>query len=542
MCGISGIIGPSANEFLINQMLAAIGHRGDNDHGREQIVLENIAIGTNRLAIVDPNHGKQPFSTSAEDVFCILNGEIYNHVFLRKELLLEYEFKTKCDTEVILNAYLKWGENMLSKLDGMFSLCIVDLKKNKYLLARDHVGIKPLYYSIYNNSIFFSSEYKSFEHLSFINEIIDFEPGTSIVNGKTKKYYQLPSFNTEKNKINLAKYSDELAVCLNEAINKQLPYKDKKVAVLLSGGIDSSVVTYLVSRLHNNNLEAFTFTNPDDVSLDLNSAKQLCDANKILHSVVSASSQELVDFYLKYGVYMTETYETPLIRNAVSYYFLCRGVANKGYKFCLSGEGADELFGGYSYFQLLQAEYRDSAIYSSLRFIHKTYLQMADRASMFATLEVRVPYMDKKLINFVAALPSNCRIDGRQDKNILRSVFSKVLPSDIVNRPKMGMNQGAGFGSNDPGESIYFQGVKQFYERSNSLSKDRSIVEPFLARYKIDITNLEDTYNFARFIEGKINRINNSSQRLQLNTSKLLDNFSNYTDDQNRNKKCVDLI
>ena len=149
---------------------------------------------------------------------------------------------------------------------------------------------------------------------------------------------------------------------------------------------------------------------------------------------------ELGKLYLDCGVWLAETWEPELVRNAVSYHVLCAGVQRAGFKHCLSGEGADELFGGYDYFRLLADGERDAAVYSSLTQIHRTYLQMADRASMFATLEVRVPYMDREVVRVAGSLPTAGRFRGDRNKVALRELYPELLPESIRMRPKAGMN------------------------------------------------------------------------------------------------------
>jgi len=161
MCGIAGIIGSVAREALLSKMLVRIAHRGEPAYQQEKKLLHHCAIGMNRLAIVDEQYGEQPFTNNA-GVFCVFNGEIYNCLQLRKELAKHVEFHTNCDTEVVLQSYIYWGERFVEKLDGKFSLCIIDLTKAQFILARDHIGIKPLYYANWGDSILFSSEMKSF--------------------------------------------------------------------------------------------------------------------------------------------------------------------------------------------------------------------------------------------------------------------------------------------------------------------------------------------------------------------------------------------
>ena len=224
-------------------------------------------------------------------------------------------------------------------------------------------------------------------------------------------------------------------------------------------------------------------------------------------------------FYLDEGVYMTESFEPVLVRNAVSYHFLCRRVVADGFKFCLNGEGADELFGGYDFVREVPIHLQDDVIWHSLSIIHKTYLQMADRASMYATLEARVPYMDRDLIEFCLSLPPNARVSGNDNKVLLRQAFKNELPENITYRRKTGMNEGAGFGVNASKESIYHQAVDTYYKNHVSKFKeDLNLCNSVAIEGKLDLTDIEEVYNFARFVRLNYIKLRNSQNRLQLNT------------------------
>lgn len=518
MCGIAGIIGREANEELLKKMLARIAHRGEQLYQYENKVLDNVAIGMNRLAIVDEQNGQQPFTNNA-GVFCIFNGEIYNCAQLKKELEEHCQFTTNCDTEVVLQSYVCWGEQFVKKLDGKFALCIIDRNKERFILARDHIGIKPLYYVEWNDSILFSSEMKSFCDISQINHIKIIPPGSVMINGVTKKYYEVPPLLFNTNQATL----DGIKSRLIGAVRKRIPKESNKIACLLSGGIDSSIILYLATQL-DVEVEAFTFANPNQISADLEAARQLCDDFKVKHVVVSPPENELMDFYLKEGVYLTESYEPVLVRNAVSYHYVCKAVRDKGYKFVLNGEGADEIFGGYAFFKEVEIHQRDTVIRDSLLTIHQTYLQMADRASMYATLEARVPFMDKELIDYSMTFPSNFRINGEQDKWALRQLFKEELPEYITLRAKTGMNEGAGFGRNRPTESIYYRAIKSHYEANPEVkASDLDLCKRYMPFFKINLDHLEEVYNFPRFVEYGYNRYELSNQRLQLNTPLIRD-------------------
>lgn len=199
---------------------------------------------------------------------------------------------------------------------------------------------------------------------------------------------------------------------------------------------------------------------------------------------------------------MTESFEPVLVRNAVSYNFVCRKIVEDGFKYCLCGEGADELFGGYDFVREVDVSDQDKIIWHSLSIIHKTYLHMADRASMYTTLEARVPYMDKNLVSFCLSLPPKARINGDINKAILRELFQDELPESITSRRKSGMNEGAGFGINSSKESIYHNAVKDYYEQNpRAYDEDMALCQKKASHVSVDWSSIEEIYNLAQFIK-----------------------------------------
>lgn len=522
MCGIAGIFGTAADQFEVEEMLRKISHRGEKRYQAEMIQSLNFKMGTNRLAITDERSGKQPFSSSDGLVHCILNGEIYNHNELRRSLNHCYEFNGACDTEVILAGYLHLGQAVFELIQGMYSIALFDERTKDWFFARDHLGIKPLYYAIKGDNFIFSSELKSFYEIT-IDTIKELPCGALMKNGVLAKS------NTYQFSCDIHHPIDEKQVIkegfqqFKRAVIKMLPPQGDTAVCMLSGGVDSSSLLAMIKHVHKGPVLAYTFFNNDSSSDDFNAAKLLCDYLDIQLNVVTPSKKQLTDFYKEYGVWMTETYEPALVRNAVSYHFLSKKISDDGYKFALSGEGADELLGGYDYFQQFPNEEVDKQIENSLNQINNTYLKMADRASMFATLEVRVPYLDENWVSFNINLPSKYRIRGTDNKWLLRNLMADMLPDCIRNRAKMGMNQGAGFGTNDPGNSIYYQAIVKHYACSPSKKvDDLRLFSTYRNRYSIDESDVEELFNVCRYIEHKFDRLEGSICRPQLNTSKLI--------------------
>lgn len=517
MCGIAGIAGSQANNTLLVALLKPIAHRGESNYRYETLVRPNIALGTHRLAIVDEKNGQQPKQNAEGNVFCIFNGEIYNHNQLQAQLAEHFEFTSTSDTEVILAAYLYWKEEFVKHLDGQFGIAIYDANLGTLLLARDHMGIKSLYYGFYKNSIVFSSELKSLAALG--NDIIinELPPGTLFKNNKISTYFKLRLFNTSPNNRN--DYLHDLRAHLINAVRKRIPKVTHKVACLLSGGLDSSIITYLSKTMVDDTV-AYTLIAPGSESPDTQAAIRFCKQFNIRHVIVTPEPGKMEEFYLNEGVEMTESFEPVLVRNAVSYHFVAQKIANDGFKTSLCGEGADELFGGYDFIKEAPPNLRDETIWHSLSIISRTYLQMSDRASMRATLETRVPFMDKDLVDFCLTLPPEARISENTNKSALRDVFKNELPDFICNMRKIGMNEGAGYGANSAPNSIYYKAVKSHYDQNpNKWKEDIEVCLDNTKDFRLNLTDIEEVYNFAKYIRLNYKNLASNRERLQLNSS-----------------------
>lgn len=496
-------------------------HRGEAAHRGEVFAPAGFAMGTNRLGIVDEAHGRQPFRSLDGRTVCVINGEIYNHDELRRELP-DYEFRSRCDAEVVLAGFLRWGIAVVRRLRGMFAIAIAD-SDGRLWLARDPLGIKPLYWARKGGCTLVASELKGFVGL-VAARIDELRPGHIWCDGTATPYWQCAAFAgpADREPEALDEARAVLARSLRESVATHLPPGDAPVACLLSGGVDSSTVTALVHQQHPAGAEAWTFAAGGAHSEDLASAQLLTSTLGMPLRIVSPSVEELKRFYMTSGVLMTETWEPALVRNAVSYHFLCRAVRGAGYKVCLSGEGANEVFGGYAYLDQFPAGERDATIRDSLVEVYRTYAQMADRASMFATLEVRVPFLDRCLVDAAVTLPSGARYRDGLNKRALRELYPGLLPQRIRLRPKEGMNQGAGFGTNDPGSSIYYAAVERHYAHHpvaarNDLEQARRHGDG----YGVNLNDIEEIYNFSRYIRLGFHRLEPDRPRPQLNVSTL---------------------
>jgi len=520
MCGITGIIGQSASVEHLKIMLNPIKHRGEPGYRDSIFVLDQkLALGMHRLAIVKEDVGQQPVFNCDQTVYCVFNGEIYNYQELSEQLKsLGSKSPMLSEAQVILAAYLYWGVEFVKKLDGKFAIAIVDLNTKNTILVRDYMGVKPLYYQQKKDKILFSSELKSFENklldkIDKTDQILSLKPGHYLSYGVQYRYLDRPQLNLSSHmNDDFDLVSSQLRNYLEQAVKKRIT--TDPVACLLSGGIDSSIITYIMSK-YNNRVSAYTLGL--DNSSDVSYSRLLCKKLGVKHIILAPKKEEMQNFYLKNGVYMTESYEPTLVRNAVSYHTVCKAIAADGFKYALTGEGADELFGGYDFIMNASGVNRDILTQYSLDVISNTYLQMADRAAMYASLEARVPYMDKDLVNFTTKLSSNHRISQGVNKVLLRKAYANSLPVEICNRKKLGMSHGGGLGVNDTAQSIYYEAVEQYYNNSTGkLDKDQSIVNQYKHEFNIDVSNLEEVYNFARYVEYGYTRYSDRD-RYQLN-------------------------
>ena len=371
MCGIAGIISTKLENKKdhIEDMTEVITHRGPDDRGF--YCDEDIAIGMRRLSIIDISGGQQPIISPDGRFAIIFNGEIYNFKKLRSDLESEgYKFRTKSDTEVVLKLYEKEGQNMLTKLRGMFSFCIYDTDKHKLFMARDYFGIKPLYYFKDDNVFAFSSEIKSFFKLPHFNaevndkgfyrylsyqyvpgketilrNVFRLQPGSFMeIDTKTgnvlqtKKYWNF-SFNQKKGKE--SDLAQDVEDVLTDSVRAHM-VSDVPVGAFLSGGIDSSVIATLMQKSSEDKISTFSvgFENLNEFPDSRRVAKDI-DSD---HTEIVISSEEYFNELPKLVWHFDEPVADP---SAIALYFVARETSKK-VKVVLSGEGADELFGGYN--------------------------------------------------------------------------------------------------------------------------------------------------------------------------------------------------
>ncbi|HEY3386259.1 MAG TPA: asparagine synthase B [Saprospiraceae bacterium] len=459
MCGIIGVFttnqdaGPLRPRML--EMSKKIRHRGPDWSG---IYSDDHVILTHeRLAIVDPQSGGQPLYSKDKKLILAVNGEIYNHQELR-EGLQDYEFLTHSDCEVILALYRKKGINFLEDLNGIFAFILYDQERNTYLVARDHMGIIPLYIGWDESENFYAaSELKALEGVC--SRFQEFLPGHYLYSqeGQTlQKWYTRDWTDFENVKDNISD-SVELKNALEAAVHRQL-MSDVPYGVLLSGGLDSSIISAITKKFAEKRIESgdtqqawyprlHSFAIGIVGSPDLAAARKVADHIGSVHHEINFTIQEGLDA-IRDVIYHLETYDVTTIRAATPMYLLARVIKSMGIKMVLSGEGADEIFGGYLYFH--KAPHPQGFHEETVRKLSKLHLYdclRANKALAAWGIEGRVPFLDKEFMDVAMRLNPKDKMagNGKIEKWILRKTFEDYLPESIVWRQKEQFSDGVGY-------------------------------------------------------------------------------------------------
>jgi len=447
MCGIAGCYGDKDIK-TVKRMLDAMEHRGPDDRG--VYTFDGVVLGHTRLSIVDVAGGHQPILTNDGQTGIICNGEIYNFRQLKKGLAPKYEFTTDSDTEVILHLYQEKGPGCVKELDGMFAFAIVD--GGKLLLARDPIGIKPLYYGYAEGRFYFSSELGAMT-LAGVDEVHEFPAGSYYTpESGFVEYYQLPKIQ-ESLLADIDEASRQIRQTFTQAVKKRL-LSDKQIHVgsFCSGGLDSSLVAAIAAE-EIPNLHTFVV---GMIDADGNESDDL-KASRIAAEHIGSTHHELIfteeEYYeaLPIVIKKLESYDPSLVRCAVPCYFTCKLAADY-VTVVLTGEGADEIFTGYHYMKHFPTDELNEEAMRCISNLHNINLQRADRMGMLFSLELRVPFLDTAMIDLAAQIPPELKIRQSEDgedlieKWILRKAFEGTgsLPEEILWRYKVQYTQGAG--------------------------------------------------------------------------------------------------
>ncbi|MCZ2356772.1 MAG: glycosyltransferase [Bacteroidia bacterium] len=418
MCGIVAIIGSNSN---VENALNKIKHRGLDS--TKILNFENVSIGFNRLAINDKTeNGTQPFEFG--NLIGVFNGEIYNANELRKEFSIET--KSNSDTEIILPLFENLGSSIIHHLDGFYSGIIYNKENKQTFLLRDYIGKKPLFFGTSNNDGFVVSELKA---VDFIDDFQIVPKGFSeLKNGKINLLEKHQSILVSK---------EALKEMLVEAVRKRIPKNEKQFGVFLSGGLDSSIIASIVAK-HAENVIYYTLGNTDDLSYVNLLTKQL---NLKIKNVELPKSNELPELIDKV-VFHTESYNPSIISNGLATYLLSAEAHKDNLKVVLSGEGADELFCGYTISKNVNEWFEKRT--ELIENMHFTELRRLDLASMAHTIEIRCPFLDRKVYSISKNCTAEDLISNFQGKQILRKAFKDELPNEIAERNKMSFDVGSG--------------------------------------------------------------------------------------------------
>ena len=552
MCGICGQVvldkDESASEALVASMLGTIRHRGPDDDGIH--VTRSAVLGHKRLSIIDLNTGKQPIANEDQSVWVVFNGEIYNYKDLRRDLIARgHKFRTATDTEVIVHLYEEHQEACVDKLRGMFAFAIWDERNQKLLLARDRVGIKPVYYALNQRRLIFASEIKAllvdksvrrdvdpeaidrfltFQYLpgekTLLRDVQKLEAGHFLVvqggRAEIRQYWDL-TFGGGGHEIDLKAKTAELVELTRETVRDHM-ISDVPVGVLLSGGVDSTALLSFVVEESPKPVETFTVGFEGRSFADERPfARLAAERFGSRHHEMTISAMDFMDFLPKYVWHMEEPVCEP---PAVALYYVSK-LASQHVKVLLSGEGGDEAFAGYqNYRNFLWLErvkrlgwpvtgalasvlnhlgcivgVQRARKYSTLmklrledyyygrtwdplngfghlngnghnlpsegstRLIRKLFgrvgsqgtlnqmlyvdsktwlpddlLVKADKMTMANSVELRVPFLDHRVLEFAAHLPESAKVRGLTTKYILKRAFEGRIPPEIISRPKTG--------------------------------------------------------------------------------------------------------
>ncbi len=442
MCGIAGIWG-EVDPSTVQTMMATLAHRGPDGSGLH-VEAPTGVLGHRRLAIMDPVGGAQPIYNENRSAAIVANGEIYNYPQLLPTLARRHDFCTTSDSEAILHLFEEKGSQAANDLQGMFAFALNHA--DRLWLVRDRIGIKPLYYGQRHTTngqetLYFASEMKAL--VDHVDELHEFPPGMVYDSeiGFTR-YYELPTSEPTPRSVERALH--EVRQGLEEAVASHL-MSDVPVGAFLSGGLDSSLIA-AIARRHVRKLHTFAVGVAG--SSDLAAARHVAEHIGSVHHEYVFSAEEALAA-LPEILYYLESFDQDLVRSAIPCYF-CSRLAAKHVKVILTGEGADELFAGYSYYKSYEDQ---AALHQELRrsvaTLHNLNLQRVDRLTMCHGLEGRVPFLDTDFIHLGLDIPTELKLKADRDgqpveKWVLRKAFEDLLPAEIIWRGKEKFGEGSG--------------------------------------------------------------------------------------------------
>ena len=459
MCGIVGIFNVKEQTHQQREkalkMSQKIRHRGPDWSG---IYSGGSAIlAHERLSIVDPESGGQPLYSPDRKQVLAVNGEIYNHQEIRRKYAGKYEFQTGSDCEVILALYREKGIDFLEDLNGIFAFALYDEENDEFLIARDPIGVIPLYIGCdADGTLYVASELKALE--GFCEHYEPFLPGHYYWSKDPgmKRYYKRDWFSYDAVKDNPASVP-AIHDALTDAVKRQL-MSDVPYGVLLSGGLDSSVISAIAEKFSEHRIEDDSKTKAYWPRLhsfavglkgapDLAKAKMVADHIGTVHHEINYTIQEGLDA-IRDVIYFIETYDVTTVRASTPMYLLARVIKSMGIKMVLSGEGADEIFGGYLYFH--KAPSAKDFHEETVRKLSKLHLYDCLRANKSLSawgVEGRVPFLDKEFLDVAMRTNPEAKMCPGQtmEKKIVREAFADMLPAEVAWRQKEQFSDGVGY-------------------------------------------------------------------------------------------------
>ena len=463
MCSIFGILDikehPEALRRTALEMSRRQLHRGPDWEGIYQ--GEKAIVVHERLSIVDPSNGAQPLYNDNRTHVLAANGEIYNHKQLKSELTIPYNFKTGSDCEVILALYEEFkqtGKPFLDRLIGDFAFLIYDAEDNTYFIARDHMGIVPVYVGSDNEGRFYvASEMKALTPVC--DTVKEFPPGSYLYSKEDREFHRyykrdwMEYDNVKDNKTSV----EDLKNALMDSVKRQLMC-DVPYGVLLSGGLDSSVISAIAKHFAERRVEDdgkteawFPRLHSFAIGLkgapDLKKARVVADYLGTVHHEIHYTIEEGIDA-LRDVIYHIETYDVTTIRASTPMYLMARYIKAMGIKMVLSGEGSDEIFGGYLYFHKApNAKEFHEELVRKLSQLHLYDCLRANKSLMAWGVEGRVPFLDKKFLDVAMHVnPQDKMCPGKTiEKKVLREAFEGMLPSEVLWRQKEQFSDGVGY-------------------------------------------------------------------------------------------------
>ena len=459
MCGIVAILNTREQTHELRdqalKMSQKIRHRGPDWSG---IYCGGSAIlAHERLSIVDPESGGQPLFSPDRKQILAVNGEIYNHQEIRRRYAGKYEFQTGSDCEVILALYREKGIHFLEDISGIFAFVLYDEERDEFLIARDPIGVIPLYIGFDSDGkVFVASELKALEGQCEHYE--PFLPGHYYWSREPgmKRYYQRDWFSYDAVKDNPASV-EAIHDALEDAVKRQL-MSDVPYGVLLSGGLDSSVISAIAEKYSEMRIEDDSKTKAYWPRLhsfavglkgapDLAKAKLVADHIGTVHHEINYTIQEGLDA-IRDVIYYIETYDVTTVRASTPMYLLARVIKSMGIKMVLSGEGADEIFGGYLYFH--KAPSAKDFHEETVRKLSKLYLYDCLRANKSLSawgVEGRVPFLDKEFLDVAMRTNPETKMcpGSTMEKKIVREAFADMLPEAVAWRQKEQFSDGVGY-------------------------------------------------------------------------------------------------